>query len=102
MTRRSSASIANMPGINTEEVWLKRVPSAVRFAHAAWKWSLAWSHRGGVVFRLESPAGEMRFLKLTAGPRAPRLQPEAERLRWAQPYLPVPKVLDSGSEAAVD
>jgi kanamycin kinase len=91
-----------MPELNAEELWLTRVPSPVRTAYETWKWSLAWSHQGGVVFGLESPASEMRFLKLTTGPRAPRLQPEAERLRWAEAYLPVPRVLDGGSDGGVD
>jgi kanamycin kinase len=83
-------------------MWLARVPDAVRTAHAGWNWSDAWSHDGGHVFRLQSEAGERRFLKLTSGPRAPRLLAEAERLRWAAPYLPVPRVLDAGNEAGVD
>jgi kanamycin kinase len=87
---------------NQHDAWFARVPNGVRSPYEGWRWTLAWNHPGGGVFRLEAPSGETRFLKLTAGPRAPRLQPEAHRLRWAGAYLPVPEVLDTGSENGVD
>jgi len=84
------------------QAWLARVPAALREAHAGWRWELAWTHLGGAVFRLESASDEVRFLKLTSGARALRLEAETERLRWAITYLPVPRVIDAGSVENVD
>jgi len=81
--------------------WLARVPSSLRKEHAGWMWTLAWTNQGGVVFRIASPVGDTRFLKLTSGPRALPLDLETERMRWAHDYLPVPEVLDAGGGKAV-
>src|SRR5438874_1501731 len=84
------------------KAWLARVPARLRKEHAGWGWTLAWTNLGGVVFRLESPAGEVRFLKLAAGPKAIPLGAEVERLRWARPFLPAPEVLDAGRAKEID
>jgi kanamycin kinase len=80
------------------------VPPELQQKYRDWRWSTAWLQEagGGVVHRMESAGGEVRFLKLTTGPRALRLQPEAGRMRWARAYLPVPEVIAAGSESSVD
>ena len=79
------------------------VPRSLQQTYESWHWQTAWSFvPGTVVFRLAGEAGEVRFLKLSGGPRTPRLALEVERLRWAREYLPVPSVIDSGREDGVD
>ena len=82
--------------------WLPLAPTHLKRAYEGWCWTLAWSHAMGAVFRLEAPVGEARFLKITSARNAIRLHAEAERLRWARAYLPVPEVLDSGSADGID
>jgi kanamycin kinase len=52
-------------------------------------------------WRLTSPEGAVRFAKVDIGGRYPTLRGESERMVWAAPYLPVPKVValdeDGGS-----
>jgi kanamycin kinase len=54
---------------------------------------------GGVTFRATDADG-IRFVKW--GPRNAEtsMRAEAERLRWAAPFAPVPQVLDEGRDAA--
>jgi kanamycin kinase len=52
---------------------------------------------------LDDPdTGQVRFLKTASSRRFPRLLDEAARMRWAQAHLPVPTVLDSGTDQTVD
>lgn len=40
-------------------------PESVRLDHADWTWSVAWDYYpGAMTWRLEGPAGEIRFLKV--------------------------------------
>lgn len=54
---------------------------------------------GGVTFRASDARG-IRFIKW--GPRhlETSMRVEAERLRWAAPFTPVPRVIDEGRDAA--
>jgi kanamycin kinase len=79
------------------------VPAGLRREYAAWKWEVTWRivpH--AVTFRLRRGAGEVRFLKLAEADRIPSLLGEAERITWAARRLPVPNVVDSGSDGAVE
>lgn len=79
------------------------VPDAVRSAHEGWSFALAWSYvDASSVWRLQSPAGESRFLKLLTLRRYPSLAEEADRMRWALARLPVPAVLGRGIEGDVE
>jgi kanamycin kinase len=54
---------------------------------------------GGLTFRLRG-AGADRYVKwVPAGTPELDLDAEAERLSWAAPFTPVPRVLDSGRDA---
>ncbi len=53
-------------------------------------------------WRLSAPDGHVRFLKVRAVEEEPTLADESVRLRWALDHLPVPAVLDSGSDGDVD
>ncbi len=87
-----------------DEAGLALVPKTLRQTYAGWRWRVAGRYRAAAaVFRLEPPAGEARFLKVLAvGPRNPSPLAEAERLRWARAYLPVPDVVDAGSDGGVE
>lgn len=78
-------------------------PLFLRRAYQDWDWSVAWSYEGAVTtWRLRSAAGDVHYLKVRAVEEAPRLLDEAVRLRWAQDHVPVPVVLDCGTERDVD
>jgi kanamycin kinase len=71
--------------------------------YQAWTWSVAWSYEGVVTtWRLRSPEGRVRYLKLRAVEETPRLGAEATRLHWARQHLPVPVVVDNGTDGDVD
>jgi kanamycin kinase len=78
-------------------------PAALRSAYGDWRWSVAseWDDQGA--WRLEEPNGSrVHFLKVTRSGHFPTALEERERLRWARAFLPVPEVIDSGSDTAVD
>lgn len=79
------------------------IPAGLRREHADWKWEATWrAAPWAVTFRLRQRSGAVRFLKLAEVGREPSPRGEAERLRWASSHLPVPPVLDSGSDGAVE
>jgi kanamycin kinase len=53
-----------------------------------------------VTWRLRSPGGEVRYLKVAPLGAVPGLAEEALRMRWLSPRLVVPRVLDYGSDGA--
>ena len=64
---------------------------------------MAWSYEGAVTtWKLRSAEGKVRYLKVRAIEESPSLHDGAVRLRWAGPHLPVPAVVDSGTEGDVD
>jgi kanamycin kinase len=65
---------------------------------------VAWEWPGeSTTWRLEDPrTATVHFLKVARSGHFPTLVDECERMRWARPYLPVPEVIDSGSEDALD
>jgi len=79
-------------------------PEPIRSAYAAWRWSVAWEWPGlATTWRLERPRCEpVRFLKVVQSGHYPTALDEADRLRWARAYLPVPEVIESGSDGTVD
>lgn len=76
---------------------------ALREAYADWQWREAqsWAPRA-VTWRLTHPRGEVRYLKICQCAWHPRARDEAARMRWAAAHLPVPEVLDAGSDGRVD
>jgi len=80
-----------------------RPPAAIRSAYARWQWSAASAWPDQATWRLEEPGGaRVHFLKVTRAGHFPSAGAEGERLRWARPHLPVPQVIDAGSDADVD
>lgn len=59
-----------------------------------WEPSLAYRLVADVTtWRLRGPGGAVRFAKVDTAGRYPSLRGEAERMTWAAPYLPVPRVV---------
>jgi kanamycin kinase len=73
------------------------LPEELAEPYAGWDHQIVWSHPVGVVYKLTSGLGEVRFVKLTNDSRAFPLKAEADRLRWASRFVPVPEVLAEGS-----
>jgi len=80
-----------------------RPPEPLRSAYEDWQWSVASEWAEQATWRLDaSNAPRVHFLKVTEKGHFPTAIDEAARLRWARPHLPVPEVIDSGSDADVD
>jgi kanamycin kinase len=62
--------------------------------HAVWRNEL-----GGVTFEIDGAAGH-RFVKWAPAGSGIDLSAEAERLRWASSYAPVPRVLSHGADVS--
>ncbi len=78
-------------------------PAGLRQEYEAWSWSVAWSYEGAVTtWRLKSPEGRTRFVKVRASEESPRLLDEAARLEWAGGHLPVAEVVKVSSDGDVD
>lgn len=78
-------------------------PDAVREEYRTWEWSVAWQYEGSVTtWRLKSPDGNVRFLKVRAVDETPRLLVEPATLTWAREHLPVPEVVACGTADDVD
>ena len=54
------------------------------------------------MWRLQHPDGRVRFLKVGPSDHWPTPLDECVRMRWAQPHLPVPAVLDCGRDGDRD
>ena len=79
-------------------------PDSLRSAYADREWTVAyeWPEQA-TTWRLDGGAGrDVLFLKVVTSGHYPTALEEAERMRWARPYLPVPDVVDSGSDGKVD
>jgi kanamycin kinase len=83
-------------------------PASIRAAYADWQWTPASEWAEQAAWRLEettaSATGGTRvhFLKVTESGHFPTALDERERLLWARSYLPVPEVIDAGTDPAVD
>lgn len=64
-----------------------------------WSATVAWTlEPERVTWRLESPSGDVRYLKVYDRRTDHSLAAECDRLRWAIHRLPVPEVLDYGAD----
>jgi kanamycin kinase len=80
------------------DVDLLEIPAHVRAAHEGWTVEKVWELVPGVsTFRLVGAVRPDRFLKVAPARWYPGVDREAERMRWAEDYLPVPQVVESGS-----
>jgi kanamycin kinase len=65
----------------------------------AWSATVAWTlEPERVTWRLESPSGDARYLKVYERWTDHSLAAERDRLHWAYHRLPVPEVLDYGAD----
>jgi kanamycin kinase len=78
------------------------VPAAIATLSGGDRLVPVWQNQlGGLTFRLDSGDDRVRYAKWVAtGTPEIDLAGEAERLRWAQGHVPVPRVLELGSDAA--
>lgn len=77
-------------------------PEALRAAYADWNWELVWQHMPQTLtYRLSKPPEGARFLKLATTDWHPGLDDEADRMKWALDHLPVPTVVEHGSDRRV-
>src|SRR5690242_6172525 len=79
-------------------------PDALRASYADWEWIVAyeWPEKA-TTWRLDGgSAHDDLFVKVVISRHYPTPLEEAERMRWARPYLPVPDVIDCGSDDDVD
>jgi len=79
-------------------------PDSVRAAYADWEWSVAYEWPAkATTWRLDGGSARADlFVKVVISEHYPTPLEEAERLRWARPYLPVPEVIDCGSDDDID
>lgn len=93
-----------MPGPSppNDGVWLSP-PRRLMDAYAAFEWAVAYEYpEHSVVHRLSRDGVPELFVKLAPAGHVPSLAEEAERMRWARSYLPVPAVVECDTEDAVD
>lgn len=77
-------------------------PEALTDRYADWRWTEVSSYPPDrVTYRLTSDSGTDHFLKLARPGVHPSLAAEVERTVWAGGHLPVPRVLDRGSDIGV-
>jgi kanamycin kinase len=78
-------------------------PARIRSTYDAWRWSVAWEWPGlTTTWHVVAPAEPGRFVKVVRSGHHPTALDEAQRTRWAHTHLPVPDVIESGSDAVVD
>ncbi len=76
------------------------VPAAVARVAARRTTRAVWANEvGGLTFEIGHGLGRF-FLKWTPIERAWELEAEAQRLRWAPPFTPLPAVIDEGGDDA--
>ncbi len=76
-----------------------RIPPGAVCGMGGWSATVVWSFIPDVVtWRLLAPSGGIRYLKVSRLGRELGLAAERERMGWAAPRLPVPRVLDYGSD----
>ncbi len=77
-------------------------PPALLGTYRSWAWTLVWDNAPNIrTWSLDGSDGQRLYLKVARHHRYPSIADEAERMRWAGRFLPVPAVLESGSDADV-
>ncbi|HCT76036.1 MAG TPA: aminoglycoside phosphotransferase APH(3') [Micromonosporaceae bacterium] len=79
---------------------MRPLPFDLTDRFAAWRWRVAWSFDPDAPTYVFTNGDERRFVKLAASGRA--IPDEAQKLRWALGYLPVPEVIEYGSDGETD
>jgi kanamycin kinase len=76
-----------------------RIPSDALGGMSGWRRTVVWRFLPQVTtWRLVAPEGEVRYLKVSQLGQRASLADERERMDWAAGWLPVPRVLDHGSD----
>lgn len=78
------------------------LPAAVVRAHEGWSTELVYDPYMYATWRLTSPDGAVRFAKTSFSGVYPSLEEERARIVWAEPHIPVPHVVDFGTDEGVD
>jgi kanamycin kinase len=77
----------------------RRIPPAALAGMAGWRRTVVWEFLPQVTtWRLVGPDGDVRYLKVSQLGQRASLADERERMDWAGAWLPVPRVLDHGSD----
>lgn len=77
------------------------VPGHLAERYRGWSWTLVWQWQTIETWRVEG-SGEVLFVKVTTSDNFPNGREEAARILWASKHLPVPALLDHGSEGGFD
>jgi aminoglycoside phosphotransferase len=80
---------------------LPRVPTGLVAAYGRWRWEPVSCYPRQRTWRLEH-RGIRRYLKVGLCGDHPGTRAEAERLRWARAYLPVPEVIGEGTDGTAE
>ena len=79
------------------------VPQYLGIAYRGWTWSpVAQYHPVTTAWKVQHPDGRAVYIKISAAPGYPRVLCEARRTEWASSFLPVPPVLDYGTDGQID
>ena len=78
------------------------LPGRLAAEYADWSAELFWQlDPSASTYRLTHPFAGVLFAKVKKGGGYPGVAAEADRMRWCQPHLPVPEIVDEGSESGV-
>jgi kanamycin kinase len=78
-------------------------PRRLAGAYAGWTWTPVWRYPHQTTWRLDHPSRPTLYAKVAHTGAYPGLAAEAARTRWARAHdLPVPAVVDTGSDATVE
>jgi kanamycin kinase len=84
---------------NRPSVEPRPIPTPALLGMENWYCTVAWAYvPDSTTWRLTSPAGEVRYLKVARLGWQGGLGRERERLTWAAGWIPVPAVLGYGSD----
>jgi kanamycin kinase len=76
-----------------------RIPPAALGGMTGWRRTVVWRFLPQVTtWRLVAPDDEVRYLKVSQLGQRASLADEHERMRWAAAWLPVPRVIEHGTD----
>ena len=74
----------------------------MRDRYRGWTWTLAWDNAPDIrTWSLRGTGAAQHLYLKVAAHRYPSVADEVARTRWARPFLPVPEVVESGSDTEV-
>ncbi|GIH05005.1 putative phosphotransferase [Rhizocola hellebori] len=79
---------------------MRKLPFDLTDRFADWRHHVVWSFDSDAPTYLFERAGQRRYVKV--GPAGRSIPDEAQRLRWAAAWLPVPEVVEYGSDGDSD